>query len=447
MHPEFPPFRPTHYTDKIEPMNRRDFLNSSAAIATGSLLTGCTPKKMIQTPPAPAPTLPLYDAVPPLAPIRAHEDRLFKITVCLRPFRAAGPRIESERIGDKLIVHNYGHGGSGWSLSWGSGEIAIAQALAGRDPSLLDAAVIGAGALGLTSAILLQRAGCRSVTIYAKDHPSDTRSFKATGSWTPDSRVALTKSVSPAFAQQWEQMARTSWRTYQRYLGLPGNPIEFSDRYALSDAPPENDLQRRRNEDPIGFAHYMPLIQDISPTSIDLPPGTHPFPTRFARRNSQMMFNITGYVHQLIEDFLLAGGKIVTREFHSPTELARAPPARHPPLAPATEPARSSPITPSPRSAARSAGSSPSPRSTTAYTSTISTSSPAATASSSSSPSKAKPPAGTPPTNPPTAAKPKRASASSATSTPACTLLRPERLSCARLKLCQWKKNRRFRLT
>ncbi len=70
-----------------------------------------------------------------LNPIRATEDRLFKITACTRPFRAVGPRIEAERIGEKLVVHNYGHGGSGWSLSWGSGTVALDLALAGRDPS------------------------------------------------------------------------------------------------------------------------------------------------------------------------------------------------------------------------------------------------------------------------------------------------------------------------
>jgi D-amino-acid oxidase len=75
--------------------------------------------------------LPAYDAVRPLAPIRAHADRLFDITVCLRPFRAAGPRLDTEMIGDTLVVHNYGHGGSGWSLSWGSGTIAVRKAMAG----------------------------------------------------------------------------------------------------------------------------------------------------------------------------------------------------------------------------------------------------------------------------------------------------------------------------
>jgi glycine/D-amino acid oxidase-like deaminating enzyme len=261
--------------------------------------------------------------VPPLVPIRAEDDRLCRITVCLRPFRAVGPRIEAERLGDKLVVHNYGHGGSGWSLSWGSGTVAVGLALAGRDPSQTDVAVIGCGALGLTSAILAQRAGARSVTIYAKDRPSETRSFRATGSWTPDSRIALAKSAPPEFPAQWESMTRTSWHYYQSFLGLPGNPVEFSDRYYLSDPHPDAAEQQKRETDPLGFAFYTDRVRDITPAVDDLPPGSHPFPTKWARRRSELLFNITSYAHQLTEDFQLNGGKIVTREFHAPVELTQ----------------------------------------------------------------------------------------------------------------------------
>src|ERR1700733_10517859 len=100
-------------------------------------------------------------------PVRASTDRITRITVCTRPFRALGPRLDTEQIGAKLVVHNYGHGGSGWSLSWGSSGVAVKNALASGER---DIAVIGCGALGLTSALLLQRAGAR-VTIYAKDLP------------------------------------------------------------------------------------------------------------------------------------------------------------------------------------------------------------------------------------------------------------------------------------
>ena len=304
-------------------MTRRDFLATSTALASTSLLAGCAPKHVSQ---AAAPTLPAYDAVPPLALIRAHADRLYKITVCIRPFRAQGPRIEAERIGDKIVVHNYGHGGSGWSLSWGSAAEAmrLAGEATGTSPANTEVAVIGCGALGLTLATLLERAGAR-VVIYAKERPQDTRSFRATGSWTPDSRIALTKSVTPAFAAQWQQMARTSWRTYAGYLSLPGNPIEFTDRYFLSDATPEQAYQQYLASDPIGFARLNDSVADLTPRSLDLPPGTHPFPTRYARRNTQLMFNITELVHLLTEDFLLAGGRIETRTFASPADFAQLP--------------------------------------------------------------------------------------------------------------------------
>lgn len=38
----------------------------------------------------------------------------------IRPYREGGYRIEKEVIGGKNIFHNYGHGGSGVSLSYGS---------------------------------------------------------------------------------------------------------------------------------------------------------------------------------------------------------------------------------------------------------------------------------------------------------------------------------------
>src|SRR5262245_63760025 len=112
-----------------------------------------------------------------LARLRASVDRITRVTVCTRPFRAQGPRFDVEKIGAKTVVHNYGHGGSGWSLSWGSGAIATANAMATGER---DIAVIGCGALGLTTALLLQRAGARA-TIYAKDLPPNVRSAYATG--------------------------------------------------------------------------------------------------------------------------------------------------------------------------------------------------------------------------------------------------------------------------
>lgn len=291
-------------------MDRRDFLQCGAVAAValagpGRLLAQALP--------------PVFDPIGPVMPIRAIPDRLFRITVCLRPFRAAGPRIETEQVGRKLVVHNYGHGGSGWSLSWGSAREALALAMAA---SPKEVAVIGAGALGITAAIMAQRAGLK-VTIYAKERFPDVRSARATGSWTPDSRVAMANAVGRPFADQWSRMAHGSYAMWQSYIGLPGDPVEWSDRYTLSDLPPDEMRAALHATEVAGFAHYGDLIGDITPRAQVFGPGSHPFATRYALRNSQMMFNVAGLAHMLTDDFLAAGGRIEAAEFHEPSELGR----------------------------------------------------------------------------------------------------------------------------
>jgi D-amino-acid oxidase len=57
-----------------------------------------------------------------------------ELRVGLRPFRREGVRVECE--GGIAVVHNYGHGGSGVTLSWGSaGEAALlaSEAVMGAD--------------------------------------------------------------------------------------------------------------------------------------------------------------------------------------------------------------------------------------------------------------------------------------------------------------------------
>ncbi|MGN6150349.1 MAG: D-amino-acid oxidase, partial [Rhizomicrobium sp.] len=148
----------------ISRINRRRLLQSSLAMGGLAGLEACA---TIAAPPVGA-----YQPV--IAPVRARTDRIFDITVCLRPFRAQGPRLDTETIGHTLIVHNYGHGGSGWSLSWGSGTIAVKKAMTNSPREI---AVIGCGALGLTSAILAQKAGAK-VTIYAREQMPQTRSAR-----------------------------------------------------------------------------------------------------------------------------------------------------------------------------------------------------------------------------------------------------------------------------
>lgn len=52
--------------------------------------------------------------VPELAGGEVVEDR-----VGLRPVRSGGVRLEAEPLEDGVVVHDYGHGGAGWTLAWG----------------------------------------------------------------------------------------------------------------------------------------------------------------------------------------------------------------------------------------------------------------------------------------------------------------------------------------
>ncbi len=254
-----------------------------------------------------------------LAPVQADAGRTLDIKVCTRPFRAAGPRLDTERIGDTLVVHNYGHGGSGWSLSWGSSTLSVQQAMEGSPRRV---AVLGCGAMGITSAILAQHAGAQ-VTIYARETLAQSRSARATGSWTPDSRIALTREVAPGFPALWEQMARTSFGAYRAYGRLPGSPVEWRDRYLISDISHEH--AGRLPPNPVGFALYEDRISDIAPACEDLPPGSTEFGARYVRRSPALQFNIAEYSHALMTDFLQAGGRFEQRAFHTPGELAALP--------------------------------------------------------------------------------------------------------------------------
>jgi glycine/D-amino acid oxidase-like deaminating enzyme len=298
-------------------MQRRNFLKGSAALLTAlpinaSLGAESTPKLASSAAPASAQILTERKQ---LAPIIARPDRIIEMNVCTRPFRAQGPRIESERIGRKSVVHNYGHGGSGWSLSWGSGQIAVEMAkAAGRK----EIAVIGCGAIGLTTALVAQQAGMR-VTIYAKERPPYARSHRATGAWTPDSRIC-TEQFAPNFAKQWETMARYSFRRYQSLLGVAGDPIEWRDMYSLSDVPFGTPQLSAESGEPEYPNFENELIQDITPQAVTV--GTHPFPAPYVQRRSTLLFNIAEYTRLLMADFLANGGVMETFALQDKSDFA-----------------------------------------------------------------------------------------------------------------------------
>ncbi|MGQ3053276.1 MAG: FAD-dependent oxidoreductase [Roseateles sp.] len=264
------------------------------------------------------------DFAAPRAPaaMRASVDRLIDITVGIRPFRAQGPRIEAERRFGKTLVHHYGHGGSGWSLCWGSAQraLALVQAAGLRPGARI--AVVGCGAIGLATARTAQQAGYK-VRLYAKDRPPRVHSSAATGLWTPDSRIVTSEHASEAWTADWEAMARASFKVHQSYLGLPSGPVEWHDGFVVADEGFDQPVAGHVGEPDYPDLH--PRVADLRPRGQALAAGEHPFRLSHVRRFTQLVFNIPAYQRQLPDDFARDGGELVQREFHRPHDLGTLP--------------------------------------------------------------------------------------------------------------------------
>lgn len=283
--------------------DRRHFLASTLALSTGA----CASTKSAWPATSVAPQLPVI-------PLQISETRLDRITVCTRPFRPGGPRIDIEKLDEKTVVHNYGHGGSGWSLSWACADEAVELV---KNTEASEVAVIGAGVIGLTTATRLAQSGIK-VTIYAAELPDETRSARATGVWSPSSRIGLKSAVPSDFETRWEAWARASYTTHEAYRTAPAAPIETVLFYSLRNSGPRNRPDERHD-----FLHIGGRLSDLSPGNRTLMDHEHRFPVESVRMRPDMAFNIAAYTRQLVDDLQGLGVQIVQQSFQDRGEALR----------------------------------------------------------------------------------------------------------------------------
>ncbi len=238
----------------------------------------------------------------PFVAPRISHDRIVRAVAGLRPFRPQGFVVKKERYDAKTVIHNYGHGGGGISLSWGSSALALQQ-LAGIKPG--KAAVLGSGIMGLTTARLLQDAGW-DVTIFSRDASRHSTSNVGAGQWAPTS-VFDEGVASKAFEQQYKYAARIAHHAYQN-LGGAGYGISFKENYYLTTEPSED-------------RYYLRELPELFTSVADLQPHEHPFPVPYAKRVVTMMIEPATFLRRVRSDFHLSGGKIVARHFLSLAEV------------------------------------------------------------------------------------------------------------------------------
>lgn len=107
-----------------------------------------------------------------ITPPRLDTAYLGEEILCFRPMRKGAPNMSVETVGSQVIAHNYGHGGSGWTLAPGTVKYVVDLVEATDAGKAFDKSapvtVVGAGVIGLFTAYELVQRGYTNVTVTAE---------------------------------------------------------------------------------------------------------------------------------------------------------------------------------------------------------------------------------------------------------------------------------------
>jgi D-amino-acid oxidase len=169
--------------------------------------------------------------------------------------------------------------------------------------------VLGAGAVGLAAARVLQGAGF-AVTVYASALPPHTTSDAAGAFWAPFS-LCDAEAMTPALVARLGRAARDSRAEFEALADAPRYGVRRLPLYYLDAGPP-------------ALSPEMAAAPELF-LGDALAPGEHPFGDRHAVRMAGLTIEPAVYLPALLDDVRRAGGRVVVRALAGRRDVAALP--------------------------------------------------------------------------------------------------------------------------